>query len=302
MADRKLVVEIVGDDSSLQKSLNRSSEAVKKFAKKTTTTGTSTTGPGSAGRPGSPLGDLLGDVRAQSERADELIRKEREFATEHEKVRRRLEKAAKVGGGFFALGRGIEGAGAALEVMGGHATDSSAALGDAGGAIQDLITLDPAGFFQKVGASAKRTAKRFDDYASSLQDANDTSDSLEAAAAARALGFKKQADEIVKQVARLKTAAATTAALEFAGRAQNVALVNGQTALVNFRGAGASEDVRGGLRGAGGVAIDQASRGITINTKVVLDGKEVGRSTTKEQQKRQVRNGRQKRGPNSAFR
>jgi hypothetical protein len=46
------------------------------------------------------------------------------------------------------------------------------------------------------------------------------------------------------------------------------------------------------------VGVEQAS----INVTVELDGEKVGQSTTKQQQRSRARNGRQKRGPNSAFR
>lgn len=294
MAERKLIVQVIGDDSGLQQTLQQSTKSIQKFGRDTSRA----TGTGSTISTAGTFGPTLDRIRENREEAEKLREKLSEVGDSAETSGQQIQRALKIGAGFFALGRGLEGAGKGLEAIQGHATSASHALEDAGGAVQSLITLDPGGFFEAVGAKAGRTRKALDEYGQGLKDANQATTALSIAAGASALGFDKQAAAIRRSVAQLKAAAAAEDALAFAQRKENVTTQDGQTRLVRFRGAGAAEREFGG---AGGVELERTARQ-PIEVVVNIDGEAVGRTTRRSDDKNARRNPRQKRGPNSSFR
>lgn len=300
MADRKLIVEIVGDDSQFQAKLNSTSRSLQQFGRDTQrTTGTRTGGVSTVNSPETQ--QFLGKIKENQREAEVLRQRIQAIGDEGITTGQKLANAAKIGAGFFVLGRGLQGAGEGLKTIQGEATPASEALKDAGQAIESLITLDPAGFFQAVGASAQRNREHLTKYAEGLTDINREGEALKSAEAVRALGFGKEADAILAKVDALKAASATLSALEFSIRKENVTtLPDGRTAIVTFRGAGVSEDVGGGLRGPGGVAVQQASqqRPITVNTEVKVDGATIARVTKKYNERDSISNPAQKRGGN----
>lgn len=297
MADRKLIVQVIGDDSGLQRTLNNSTKQIQQFGR-TTDKALGRRGVSTAGT----FEKTLQGVRDSRKQADQLEQKLNDVGDAGQTASEKLAGVAKVGVGLFAVGRGLTGAGAALEAFNGEASNTSRALGDAGDAFASLATADPAGFFKAATASEARSRQELDKYAASLTDVNQSSKALEVANKALTLGWVAQADAIKKAVGQLKTAKAAQDALNFAGRGENVTdLGGGRRAVVRFRGASVAEDQRGGLRGPGGVAIERNSRNpIVVNTEVKLDGKTVGQSTKKANQAEARRNPRQKRGPNTS--
>jgi hypothetical protein len=243
----------------------------------------------------------LQGVRNSQRQAEDLERQLDDVGTAGGSAAAKLATAAKAGAGFFALGRGLSGASAALEAFNGEASNTSRALADAGDAFSSLITADPAGFFKAVGASAARSREALDSYAKGLNDANQPQQALRAAQAASALGFDKQAKAIEKQVGLLKAADAAARALDFSLRKDNLTTLDGQTRLIRFRGPADSQGLRGGLGGAGSVGLERTLRQpVVVQTEVKLDGKTVGASTKKVNQAEARRNPRQKRGPNTS--
>jgi len=297
VADRKLIVQVIGDDSGLQRTLNNSTKQIQQFGR-TTDKALGRRGVSTA----ATFEKTLQGVRESRQQAEQLTQRLNDVGDAGDTASEKLAMAAKAGAGFFAIGRGLQGAGAALELFNGKASDTSRALGDAGDAFQSLITLDPAGFFRAAGASAARARENFDKYAAGLTDVNQSQEALKNAAIASAIGFDAQAEAIRKAVTQMKNAKAAADALDFASRGENVTdLGGGRRAVVRFRGASVAEDQRGGLRGPGGVAIERNSRNpIVVNTEVKLDGKTVGQSTKKANQAEARRNPRQKRGPNTS--
>lgn len=291
MADRKLVVQIVGDDSQLQRTLNQSAQAVQKFGK--------STGRASGVSTAHNFDSLLADVRASQAQADSILDKQDTQIGRLQTQQEKLITAAKVGGAFFAVGKVLSGAGGALEAFTGKTDSTTEALNDAGQAFQDLTTLDVKGFFQDVTASSRRSVEKLEAYNSKLGDVNQSQQALKDAANADALGFHKQAQDIRDHIQLLKNVKTAEDAINFGNRKANVDKTTG--ALVRFRGAGDSQGLRLGLGGAGGVGIEKATRDVgNITVEVKLDGEKIGSSTTKTQQKQRRRNGRQKRGPNTS--
>lgn len=292
MADRKLIVEIVGDDSQFQRTLSNTKSSLQQFGRDT---GTSPGGVNTRNSAGTQ--EFLAETDRLKRQAEDLRQQIEDVGDEALTTGDKLAKAAKIGAGFFVLGRGLEGAAKGLETFNGEATPTSRALQDAGGAIESLITLDPAGFFESVGASAERNREGLRKYADGLVDVNNAGRDLALAEGARALGFGKEADAIVAKVDELKRAEATLKALSFAARGENVTSINGQTAIVRFRGAGVAEGT--GVRGPGGVQILRVSQQ-PINVTVELDGQKVGQAVTNVQQGQTRSNPRQKRGGGAA--
>ena len=187
------------------------------------------------------LEPLLANVRKMKDEAGELDERLSKVGSGSTVVR-----AAKLGAGFFALGAALEGAGAGLEAVQGHASETSNSLNDAGKAIQSLITLNPAGFFEAVGARAKRTREEFERLGKGLEDANDATRKLDLANTAARIGLEDVAKKLREEAAAATAAATSVRALEFAQREFNVTVIDGVSALVAFKGA--ADDV-GGLRG-----------------------------------------------------
>ena len=153
MADRKLIVQVIGDDSGLQRTLNNSTKQIQQFGR-TTDKALGRRGVSTA----ATFEKTLQGVRESRQQAEQLTQRLNDVGDAGDTASEKLAMAAKAGAGFFAIGRGLQGAGAALELFNGKASDTSRALGDAGDAFQSLITLDPAGFFRAAGASAARAA------------------------------------------------------------------------------------------------------------------------------------------------
>lgn len=229
---RSIRVEITGDASGLENAFQQAGQSAQNFGRQVESRTRSVA---------SSFDPLLEKIRETRARADELsatLEKQRQAdEAAAQQQQQRLAMVGRLGAGFFAIGAGAGAASAALEAFNGEATDTSKALGDVSDFFNPANLIRPAGFFEAIGASAKRTREGLEQYAGSLKDVSQSSQALEVAQAASAFGFEKQAEMIRDSVDALKLAKATTEAMDFAQRQFNTTVVDGTAYLVAYKGA-----------------------------------------------------------------
>jgi hypothetical protein len=284
---RKIAVEITGDSRSLERAFDRSGSAAQDFSKRMQRSSVSTA---------KTFDPLLEKTRQMRERFDDLERREQKI---HEARRRRFDEitigTGKVVGGAVVFSQALGGLADISQALTGPRSELSHGLTDAATGITSLMKLDVGGFIGAATAGRQRTRDALARYLDTLTDPSQIQQALKVAQGAAAMGLGKQAAAIRARVKSME-------AMSFAGRPSNVTVIGGKNRLIEFKGPVDSMNIRGGLRGTGGVEMEKGAlaaniRPIVVQTDVYLDGEKVGRATKRASQRDSIRSPKQKRGP-----
>lgn len=235
------------------------------------------------------------EITGDSSQLEQSFRDSEDAAIQFDRrMQRTLTGLAKLAGGAYAVGQGLEAAGQISEQLTGKNSELTHGLNDASKAAEAFARGDLGGVLEAALAPAKRTTEAVEKYVGTLKDASQETDALRIAQGLQALGY----DDLAKKV---RTQIQLTKSLEFQQRKYNETIVDGVNVMVPFKGIpdeGTTRLSPGAIRGI------NVLRGgpITVNTTVNLDGKVLARSTKRVLQRDEIHDPPQRRGPNAGRR